>query len=68
MTLTTNTATEYLIDWRRYGLNVALILESNMVAIADDTAYAHGWVSDTIEGESDLLPITSDEDVIQALH
>jgi len=61
------TTTDSLVDWRHYGVNVALIFEAAMIAIADDIAYAHGWASDTIEDEDDVFPITSDEDVIRAL-
>jgi len=69
--MTTETATDATnddaFDWRRYGVNVALIFETSIIAIADDICYDNGWTSETVSDGENEDPVTSDEDVIRAL-
>jgi hypothetical protein len=63
----TDATNDDTFDWRRFGVNVALIFEANIIAIADDIAYANGWTSVTVSDGENEDPATSDDDVIRAL-
>jgi hypothetical protein len=67
MTAEPRSGTRTHTDWCAYAVDVESILERAMVETGYALAVALGWQSDLIEGDGEMIPCPSDDDIVRAL-